>query len=79
MERWWKWMASGVVSGGVFGVIWTVMSGGSWGWEFVAQCAVCAVVYSLMGPLLARSRRRAEERDAEHMRAIREARQGRRR
>jgi hypothetical protein len=43
----------------------------------VARWLLFSVVYALMGPVVALSRRRAEELDAQHMRDVQEARRGR--
>ncbi|GHB71648.1 hypothetical protein GCM10010331_69480 [Streptomyces xanthochromogenes] len=56
----------------------TWAGGMAWGWDFVARCLIISAVWAVMGPLIARSRQHAEQRDAQHMRAIREARRGRR-
>lgn len=74
MRRWWKWAGAGAATG----VVMTAVGDRPWGWDSVALCLTSSVLYALMGPLAARARRRAEERDAQHMREIREARRGRR-
>lgn len=78
MGRWWRWIGAAVATGVVSSVAMTWVGDTSWGWDFVARCLLVSGVYVLMGPLLARSGRRAEERDAQHMRDIQEARRGRR-
>ncbi|MFI5801495.1 hypothetical protein [Streptomyces sp. NPDC051561] len=52
----------------------TLLTDREWGWGFVIRCIGLAVTYLLLGVVMARSRRRAEARDAQHMREIREAR-----
>lgn len=50
----------------------------TWGWDFAARCLLISAAYAVMGPLVARSRRNAEEQDRHHMRAVQEARRDRR-
>lgn len=50
----------------------------AWGWDFAARCLIISAVWAVMGPLIARSRQHAEQRDAQHMHTIREARRGQR-
>jgi hypothetical protein len=78
MGRWWKWAGAPAVMGTVVGVVGTLVTDRSWGWDLAVRCLMFSVMYALLWPLLARSRRRALERDAQHMRDIEEARRGRR-
>lgn len=63
--------------GAVVSGVMTLMSDKSWG-DFVAQWLLISMAHALKGPVVARSRERAEERNAQHMRDIQEARRGRR-
>jgi hypothetical protein len=67
-----------VVTGTATGVVVTSLGDRSWGWGFAALGLASSVLCALMGPLTARARRRAEEREARHIRDMRAARRGRR-
>ncbi len=77
MGRWSKWTSAGVTVGVATSTVMTLVGSKPWGWDFVVLSLITSVVYTVMGPLIARSRRRTEERDAQHMRDIRAARRSR--
>lgn len=74
MKRWGKWIAASVLAGVVAAALMTLAARSSWGWDFAARCVTFSVIYLICQPLWARSRRRAEEREARHQREIAEAR-----
>ncbi len=78
MRRWRKRIGAAVATGVVMSVVVTLVGDQSWGWDFAARSLTLSVLYALFGPVIARSRRHAEERDAQYMRDIQEARRGRR-
>ncbi len=78
MRRWGKWIGAAVAAGLVMSVAMSLGDDKFWGWDLVIRWLVVSTVYALLGPLMARSWHRAEERDAQHMRDIKEARRGRR-
>lgn len=78
MRRWGKWIGAAVATGLVASVAMTLVGDKSWGWDLVIRWLIVSTVYALLGPLVTRSRRRAEERDAQHMRDIQEARRDQR-
>lgn len=63
MGRWRKWIGAGAAMGVTTSAVTTLVGGRSWGWDFVVLSLITSVLYTVMGPLIARSRRRAEERD----------------
>lgn len=77
MKRWGKWIAASVLAGVVAAALTTLAARSSWGWDFAARCVTFSVIYLICQPLWARSRRRAEEREARHQREIAEARSAR--
>ncbi|MFC8198062.1 hypothetical protein ACFUTV_22045 [Streptomyces sp. NPDC057298] len=77
MRRWWKWIGAAVTTGAVVSGVMTLVGDKSWGWDFVARWILFSTVYALLGPVVERSWRRSEERDAQRMRDIQEARRGR--
>jgi hypothetical protein len=78
MGRWWKWIGPAATTGVMAGVLMTLLVDRSWGWDFAARCLLVSAAYASVGPMVTRSRRRAEERDAQHMRDIQKARRERR-
>ncbi|HET6855951.1 MAG TPA: hypothetical protein VFH94_02500 [Streptomyces sp.] len=77
MRRWWARVGAPVVLGSAAGAAATLITDRSWGWDLVARCVVFSLTYVLLRPAVERSRRRAEVRDARHMREIRQARRDR--
>jgi hypothetical protein len=78
MTTWWKRIGAATALAVVVSVVTTLVSKRSWGWDFALQCVLYTVLYAFLISVVARSRRRAEERDAQHRREVREMRRGRR-
>lgn len=78
MGQWWRRFGAAVATGVVMSTVMTWVGDMTWGWDFAARCLLISAAYAVMGPLVARSRRNAEEQDRHHMRAVQEARRDRR-
>ncbi|MFV0135815.1 hypothetical protein ACLGIH_21795 [Streptomyces sp. HMX87] len=77
MRPWWRRVGAPVAGGMVAGVLTTAITDRAWGWDLAARCLVYSAMYAVLQPLLARSRRRAAERDEQQIREFREARRTR--
>lgn len=77
MKRWWKWVCACVVLGIAAGAVTTLITDRSWSSELVPRCLMFSITYMATGPVVTLSRRRAEQRDQQHMRDIEKVRRGR--
>jgi len=78
MKRWWKWVGAPVLLGIAAGVIVTLITDRAWNSELVPRCVIFSILYMAIGPTVALSRRRTEQRDQQHMRDIEKARRDQR-
>ncbi|MFK0173567.1 hypothetical protein ACIQU5_32770 [Streptomyces sp. NPDC090306] len=70
-------MGASVVLGIVAGSVLTLLRDRSWGSELLYRCLCFSLSFLVVRPVTQFARRRAEQRDAQHMRDIERARHGR--